>query len=101
MISYTVQTAAHFCTLSAAGQCKISPVQLANSPVTFLHPAVPQPKSLDTAFQRRIRFELQFAMPPPSLRAKLWRLMLPEQVGMQLAQCMCSMNCAGIVIIRR
>jgi hypothetical protein len=39
-----------------------------------------QPASLDTAFQRRIRFELQFAMPPPSLRTKLWRLMLPKQV---------------------
>ena len=39
-----------------------------------------QPSSLDTAFQRRIRFELQFAMPPPALRAKLWRLMLPKQV---------------------
>ena len=39
-----------------------------------------QPGSLDTAFQRRIRFELQFAMPPPALRAKLWRLMLPKQV---------------------
>ena len=39
-----------------------------------------RPSSLDSAFQRRIRFELKFEMPPPSLRSKLWRAMIPAQV---------------------
>lgn len=39
-----------------------------------------KPSSLDSAFQRRIRFELKFEMPPPPLRSKLWRAMIPKQV---------------------
>mmetsp|Transcript_18421 Transcript_18421/g.55530 ORF Transcript_18421/g.55530 Transcript_18421/m.55530 type:complete len:1186 (-) Transcript_18421:1035-4592(-) len=38
-----------------------------------------KPSSLDSAFQRRIRFELKFEMPPPPLRSKLWRAMIPKQ----------------------
>ncbi len=43
-----------------------------------------RPSSLDSAFHRRIRFELKFEMPPSSLRAKLWRAMIPVQVMVQL-----------------
>jgi len=36
-------------------------------------------QSLDEAFQRRIRFKVDFPMPSEALRAKLWRTLMPPE----------------------
>ena len=38
--------------------------------------------SIDDAFQRRIRFKLEFPMPDAALRADLWRRLLPPEAPM-------------------
>jgi SpoVK/Ycf46/Vps4 family AAA+-type ATPase len=37
-------------------------------------------KSIDEAFKRRLKFKVDFPMPEPDERAKLWEVMLPREV---------------------
>lgn len=37
-------------------------------------------KSIDEAFKRRLKFKVDFPIPEPPERAKLWRVMLPKEV---------------------
>ncbi len=38
-----------------------------------------RPEALDPAFERRIRYHIRFALPRPSVRADLWRKMIPHE----------------------
>ncbi len=39
--------------------------------------------SIDEAFRRRISFRVDFQMPPPEERAKLWRAMIPGEAALE------------------